>query len=371
MCGSSVCVCLLRGLALFTLSCQLPGSRRWPAVWVLLGALFWVHAMCACVRCATLSSPKQPRVSTWCQGGFLRPQFAPAIARWGVSRVCVLWVVFVCVSLYGNLVLLGSRLLCLFVWFAFSFTARCLAFGVPPAGRLLLCRLARWPPRAFPLAGLLGCGGCLSSTGQSLSNFSGVFGRPWCFVARCGEGAGGAGRGFFWPVFPPVVWSPRRAAPPSEVGVYCCLPVFPSLLVPVCPFGTRVTVIIKRAIRCRARRFPHASSHPPLCVACAFPLAFSGWGGGPRLQQLPCACGGPGRPCRLRLGFVGGPIVQAGSKSSEFFSPSGFFGRDRCAMRAYPASDGVMYCAHALLHPPARWRGWYWRPGDDCPFRTM
>jgi hypothetical protein len=26
--------------------------------------------------------------------------------------------------------------------------------------------------------------------------------------------------------------------------VYCCLPVFPSLLVPVCPFGTRVTVII-------------------------------------------------------------------------------------------------------------------------------
>ena len=124
-------------------------------------------------------------------------------------------------------------------------------------------------------------------------------------------------------------------------------------------------------IRCRARRFPHASSHPPLCVACAFPLAFSGWGGGPRLQQLPCACGGPGRPCRLRLGFVGGPIVQAGSKSSEFFSPSGFFGRDRCAMRAYPASDGVMYCAHALLHPPARWRGWYWRPGDDCPFRTM
>ena len=26
--------------------------------------------------------------------------------------------------------------------------------------------------------------------------------------------------------------------------MYCCLPVFPSLLVPVCPFGTRVTVII-------------------------------------------------------------------------------------------------------------------------------
>ena len=77
-------------------------------------------------------------------------------------------------------------------------------------------------------------------------------------------------------------------------------------------------------IRCRARRFPHASSHPPLCVACAFPLAFSGWGGGPRLQQLPCACGGPGRPCRLRLASLGGQLCKRGARVRSFFHPRVF-----------------------------------------------
>jgi len=121
----------------------LGGGRRLPAVWVLLGAPSWVFARCACVCCATLSSPKQPRLSTWCQGGLPRPRLAPAIARCAVLCVFGLWLVLVCVC-----PLWRPDLACLLppvpvyvVWFCFHGPVP--SFWGPPGGPA--CRLAGWP----------------------------------------------------------------------------------------------------------------------------------------------------------------------------------------------------------------------------------